>query len=160
MQKLNLQHLPEQERRSPGGKYHAFIQAVSVALGREPDSLDLTKRHPFDLSRVRLPPGATLCPYHAHSAQWELYVIISGQGRVRDEHGFTEVVAGDAFVFRPGEAHQMSNAGSDDLVYWVLADNPVGESCHYPDSSKWAVVKGFDRQVIKGTSAAYFDGEE
>ena len=161
MQKVNLQRLPEEEWRSPSGKYHAFDQEVSVALGREPKSLDLTKRHPFDLARVRLPAGATLCPYHAHSAQWELYVIISGRGRIRHEHGLTEVGPEDAFLFRPGEAHQLSNPGSEDLVYWVLADNPVGESCYYPDSGKWSVVtKGLERAVIKGTPADYLDGEE
>jgi uncharacterized cupin superfamily protein len=151
---------PKEEWRSPTGKYHAFDQEVSVALGKEPKSLDLTKRHPFDLSRVRLTPGATLCPYHAHSAQWELYVIISGRGRLRHEHGFTEVSADDAFLFWPGEAHQLSNIDSEDLVYWVLADNPVGESCYYPDSGKWSVAKGLEREVIKGTPVDYLDGEE
>ena len=62
MRKVNLQHLPEEEWRSPSGKYHAFDQEVSVALGREPKSLDLTKRHPFDLSRVRLPPAPPFAP--------------------------------------------------------------------------------------------------
>ena len=88
-------------------------------------------------------------------------MIISGRGRLRHEHGFTEVSADDAFVFPPGEAHQLSNPGSEDLVYWVLADNPVGESCYYPDSGKWSVLtNGLERAMIKGTPADYLDGAE
>jgi len=82
----------------------------------------------------RLPPGAVNYPFHFHSAQWELYVVVSGKGLVRDEKGRTEVVAGDTFVFPPGQAHQISNSGTEDLVYYVIADNPIGECCYYPDS--------------------------
>ena len=42
----------------------------------------------------------------------------------------------------------------------MLADNPVGESCYYPDSGKWSVAKGLERAMIKGTPADYFEGEE
>ena len=81
-----------------------------MALGREPESLDLSKRHPFDLALVRIPKGKSLCPYHAHSAESELYLVVSGRGNVRDKNGITEVGAGDAFFFQPGEAHQLSNS--------------------------------------------------
>jgi hypothetical protein len=40
-----------------GGKYAKTIKEISVALGRDPNSLDLAKRHPFDLTLVRIPPG-------------------------------------------------------------------------------------------------------
>ena len=36
---------------------------------------------------------------------------------------------GDAFFFGPGEAHQLANAGYEDFVYYVIADNPRGDSC-------------------------------
>src|SRR5947209_15832959 len=72
MQKVNLNEIREEERKSPRGKYHRFVKEISVALGREADSLDLKKRHPFDLAVVRIPPGKSYCPYHAESAQWEL----------------------------------------------------------------------------------------
>ncbi len=41
MRKVNLKDIPEQERKSPKGKFHKFVKNVSVALGREPESLDL-----------------------------------------------------------------------------------------------------------------------
>jgi uncharacterized cupin superfamily protein len=86
--------------------------------------------------------------------------VISGRGLVRDERGTTAVEAGDAFLFKPGEAHQITNpGGSEDLVLYVVADNPIGESCHYPDSDKWA-VRSPERRLIRSEPLDYFDGEE
>ena len=161
MRKMNLKDVPEQERKSPTGKFHKFVKDVSVALGREPDSLDLTKRQSFDLAVVRIPTGKSYCPYHSHSAESELYVVISGRGKVRDKEGTKEVAAGDAFFFPPGEAHALSNAGEDDFVYYVVADNPRGDSCFYPDSGKWAVQKeNAEEVIVAGQEADYYEGEE
>ncbi len=166
MRKINLKDVPAQEKKSPKGKFGRKMKNISLALGREPESLDLSKRHPFDLALVRIPKGKSLCPYHAHAAESELYLVISGRGNVRDKNGTTEVGPGDAFLFQPGEAHQLSNAGNEDFVYYVIADNPrsggaTGDSCYYPDSEKWAVTKdAWEEVVVKGTETDYFDGEE
>ena len=166
MRKVNLKDIPEQGRKSPKVKFGRMTNNISIALGRQPDSLDLAKRHPFDLALVRIPKGKTLCPYHAHAAESELYFVVSGRGNVRDKDGIAEVGAGDAFFFQPGEAHQLSNAGDEDFVYYVIADNPrsggtTGDSCYYPDSGKWAVAKeGCEEVIVRGTETDYFDGEE
>ena len=161
MRKVNLKDVTEQERKSPTGKFHKFVKDVSVALGREPESLDLAKRQSFDLAVVRIPTGKSYCPYHSHSAESELYVVISGSGKVRDKEGTKEVGAGDAFFFPPGEAHALSNAGEDDFVYYVVADNPRGDSCFYPDSGKWAVQKeNAEEVIVAGQEADYYEGEE
>ena len=160
MRKVNLTEIKEEERKSPKGKFHKYSKEISIALGREPDSLDLAKRHPFDVMLTRLPPGKSFCPYHVESAQFEFYVVVSGRGKVRDESGTTEVGPGDTFFFAPGEAHQTSNDGDDDFVYYVIADNPIGDSCYYPDSKKWAVARPPDNIIVKGSETSYFDGEE
>ncbi len=161
MKKVNLSEIGEVERRSPAGKYHKFFKEISVALGRDPDSSDLNQRHPFDLALVRIPPGKIYCPYHAESAQWELYLVVSGRGRVRDAAGESEVAAGDAFLFKPGEAHRLACAGEEDFVYYVVADNPIGDSCYYPDSGKWMARKeGADVVVVHGRETDYYEGEE
>lgn len=85
--------------------------------------------------------------------------MISGQGQVRHQSGVTEVVAGDAFLFKPGEPHQLVNKGGEDFVYYVISDNPIGESCHYPDSGKWA-VRSPETRLIRSDSLDYYDGEE
>ena len=91
MKKINLSEIAVRERQSPAGKYRSSCQEISVALGREEKSLDLDKRHPFDLALARIPPGASYCPYHAEGAQWELYLVVNGHGKVRDAGGITEV---------------------------------------------------------------------
>jgi len=162
MRKVNLSEIKEEPWQSPGGKYVVSFKGISEALGREPSSLDLAKRHPFDLEWNRVPLGKPAFPYHAHSAQWELYLVVSGKGSVRHKDGTTEVVPGDAFIFRPDEPHQLSNSGQEDFIYYVIADNPIGESAYYPDSGKWKVNKSSsaDRVVLKGQETDYFDGEE
>ena len=162
MRKVNLDEIKEEPWQSPDGKYAASFKGISEALGRDPNSLDLSKRHPFDLEWNRVPPGKRAFPYHAHSAQWELYLVVSGKGSVRHKDGTTEVEPGDAFIFGPDEPHQLINSGQEDLFYYVIADNPVGESCYYPDSGKWKVNKSSaaDRVVVKGEETDYFDGEE
>ena len=162
MKKVNINEIKEEAWQSPGGKYAVSFKGISEALGREPASLDLSKRHPFDLEWNRVPAGKINFPYHAHSAQWELYLIISGEGSVRHKDGTTKVGPGDAFIFGPDEPHQLINSGEKDLVYYIIADNPIGESSYYPDSGKWKVNKssGADRPIIKGQETNYFDGEE
>jgi uncharacterized cupin superfamily protein len=161
MHKVNVQDVPENERRSPKGKYQRFVKDISVALGREDNSLDLEKRHAFDLAQVRVPAGKSYCPYHVESAQWEMYLVVSGRGVVRDADATREVGPGDAFLFKPGDAHQLSAVGEEDFIYYVIADNPIGDTCYYPDSGKWYVRKeGNALQVIKGTNAEYYHDEE
>ena len=160
MQKVNVSEIEESHRVSPKGKYERFAKNISVSLGREAGSTDLAKRHPFDLALTRLPPGKSLCPYHEHSSATEMYLVLSGVGTIRDKNGDTEVAAGDSFLFGPGEAHQLTNHGREDFVYYVIADNPLGDTCHYPDSGKWNVDAGGEHFIVHGKRGDYFDGEE
>src|SRR5439155_21291696 len=107
MRKINIQEIVEDSWTSPKGKFAAFGKSVSIALGRKDNSTDLRERHPFDLEILRVAPGQTPYVYHSHSAQWELYHVISGNGVVRHEDGTTPVEGGDAFIFGPDEAHQI-----------------------------------------------------
>jgi uncharacterized cupin superfamily protein len=159
MQIVNTHEMPEDPWSSPKAKFGGSSREVSVALGRKPLSLDLNERHPFDLEILRLRPGQTPYPYHSHSAQWEFYHVISGRGVVRHKDGTTPIREGDAFVFRPSEPHQMTNDGDEDLVIYVIADNPIGESVHYPDSNKWA-VRSPERRLMRSEPLEYYDGEE
>ncbi|MGH7755054.1 MAG: cupin domain-containing protein [Vulcanimicrobiaceae bacterium] len=159
MRKINTNDLAELSWSSPNGRFTGAGKEISEALGRKPQSTDLNERHPFDVELARIPPGATPCPYHSHSAQWEFYHVVSGSGSVRHEGGTTPIKAGDAFIFKPGEPHQLINDTVGDLVLYVVADNPIGESCYYPDSKKWA-VKSPAYSIIRSEPLDYFDGEE
>lgn len=159
MEIINTYELDEVTWESPKGTFGGAGKEVSEALGRKPGSLNLDERHPFDVEICRIPPGKAAYPYHSHSAQWEFYHVISGNGIVRDHTGRTPVKPGDAFLFKPGEAHQLINEGKEDFVVYVVADNPIGESCHYPDSGKW-MVRSPERCLIRSDSLSYYDGEE
>jgi uncharacterized cupin superfamily protein len=160
MQKVNTTQMAELTWASPKGKFAGAGKQVSEELGRNPQSTDLNERHPFDVEICRIPPGKTPYPYHAHSAQWEFYHVISGLGVVRHKEGTTAIGPGDAFIFKPGEPHQITNNGGvEDLILYVVADNPIGESCHYPDSGKWSVpLPG--RRLVRSSELDYYDGEE
>jgi uncharacterized cupin superfamily protein len=159
MRKVNTNDVPEVTWASPRGTFAGAGKQVSEALGRKPASSDWFERHPFDIEILRVPPGKAPYPYHSHGAQWEFYHVISGAGVVRHEDGRTPIVAGDAFLFEPGKPHQLINDGTDDLVVYVVADNPFAESTHYPDSDKWT-VRSPERRTIRSAPLDYFDGEE
>jgi uncharacterized cupin superfamily protein len=159
MRKVNVGDLAEESWSSPKGKFAAFGKEISEALGRKPLSMDLNERHPFDVEICRIAPGKSPYPFHSHSAQWEFYHVLSGRGKARAEEGLVEIREGDAFIFKPGEAHQLINDSDEDLVILVVADNPVGESAYYPDSRKW-LVRSPERRIVRGDALEYYDGEE
>ncbi|MBV8116902.1 MAG: cupin domain-containing protein [Candidatus Eremiobacteraeota bacterium] len=159
MRKVNTNAVEERTWKSPKGRFEGAGKQISEALGRQPLSTDLLQRHPFDVEILRIPPGATPYPFHSHSLQWEFYHVISGTGSVRHEEGTMPIESGDAFIFLPGQAHQLRNDGDQDLVIYVIADNPIGESTFYPDSGKW-IVRSPERRVIRSESLDYFDREE
>lgn len=159
MRKVNVHDLPELTWASPKGKFAGAGKQVSEALGRRPSSTDLRKRHPFDVEICRVPAGKIPYPYHSHSAQWEFYQVMAGRGSVRHQDGTTAIEPGDAFIFEPGQPHQLINDSGDDLVLLVVADNPIGESCHYPDTGKW-MVRSPERKLIRSEALDYYDGEE
>jgi len=159
MKKVNTNEIIEHEWSSPGGKYEGGGKDISEELGRIPESLDMSERHPFDIEICRVPPGKAPYPYHSHSAQWEFYHVMSGKGKVRDDKGWTPIETGDAFLFKPGQAHQIKNDSNEDLTLYVVADNPLGETCYYPDSHKWGVPLP-TRKFIRSDSLDYYDGEE
>jgi uncharacterized cupin superfamily protein len=159
MLKINTKGLAEMSWTSPKGKFAGAGKEVSEALGRKPESTDIFDRHPFDVEILRVPPGKSPYPFHLHSAQWEFYHVISGNGLARDTIGTTPIGPGDAFLFKPNEPHQIVNSGEVDLILYVVADNPIGESTYFPDSRKWT-VRSPERRVFRGEALEYYDGEE
>ena len=156
---INSHELAEETWTSPKGKFQGAGKEISEALGRKPQSTDLNERHPFDVEIVRIEPGKSPYPYHSHSAQWEYYHVLAGRGVVRDQAGNTPIEAGDAFLFKPGEPHQLVNESEGDLILYVVADNPFGESTYYPDSKKWG-VRDPERRLLRSEALEYYDGEE
>jgi uncharacterized cupin superfamily protein len=158
MRRIQISDLPEIEQRSPTGQFRSFSRNISQALGGIANTGPWGGGHPFDLQLRRIPPGAAICPYHLHLAQWELFVVQRGTGTVRTPDGRFMVKTGEVFFHPPGTPHQLSNSGSDDLEILIVADNPPLDGCHYPDSDKWGLRppgKFFRIQEVH-----YFEGED
>jgi uncharacterized cupin superfamily protein len=86
-------------------------------------------------------------------------MLSRGKGIVCHQEGTTPIGPGDAFLFEPGQPHQITADASGDLVLYVVADNPIGESTHYPDSDKWA-VRSPHRKLVRASNQDYYQREE
>jgi len=158
MKKINLLAVPTEECKSPKGRYRLFRQDISEAMRQGNGEKPRSTSWPFEVELVRLPTGAVNWPYHSHSAQWEFYLIVAGRGQVRTPAGILEVREGDYLMHPPGEAHQLLNTGATDLIYYVIADTPASDVCHYPDSAKVSVPG--QPKPLRVQPADYFEGEE
>lgn len=158
MNRIQLSDLPWEEVASPTKKFHSFFRNVSLALGGIRNTGTWGGGHPFDLQIRRLPPGAAVCPYHLHLAQWEFFLVLAGAGTVRTAEGHTDVATGDVFFQPPGTAHQLTNTGSGDLEVLIITDNPPLDAFHYPDSNKWGLRP--PGKIFRIAEVDYFDGED
>jgi uncharacterized cupin superfamily protein len=158
MPRIHIPSLPWEEIRSPAGKYHSFYRNISVALGGIRNGGTWCGGHPFDLQIRRIPPGAAVCPFHSHLAQWEMFVVQSGVGSVRAGSETHAVRTGDVFIHPPGEPHQLTNSGTVDLEVLIIADNPPLDAFHYPDSNKWGIRP--PGKYFQMREVGYYDDEE
>ena len=77
-----------------------------------------------------------------------------------DEWKRYEIIDGELFVSRaPGEPHQITNGTTEDMIVYVVADNPIGDTYYQPDSNKWGVPIP-ERTCVRSQPVDYFDGEE
>jgi uncharacterized cupin superfamily protein len=156
--KASIDDLAWEDFDSPKKKFRSSGREISEALGAKRNTPAGLGGHPFDLELGRVPPGFSGCPFHSHAAQWEFYIFLSGQGRVRTIDGTIAVTAGDVVLHPPGEAHQFHNTGSDNLLYFLIADNPPLDVWQYPDSNKWGISS--PRKIFRASDIDYWIDEE
>ena len=160
MNKINLAEISIERSRSPKGQYRRLSQHISQALAGVNGIGSSGLAQPFEVDLVRIPAGATNWPFHSHSVKWELYMIIAGRGQVRTPAGEVDVREGDCIVHPPGEAHQITNTGATDLVYYIVSDNPPSDVRHFPDTNKWMFPGHRAPVKISAQGSSCFDGEE
>jgi len=158
VKRVHIPDLPWEELHSPTKKFHSFCRNLSIALGGLRNTGPWGGGHPFDLQIRRIPPGAAVCPFHSHLAQWEMFVVQAGAGTVRTGEGTTAIKPGEVFFHPPGTPHQLINSGATDLEVLIITDNPAVDGCFYPDSNKWALRP--PGKVFRIAEADYFDGED
>ncbi|HEY2573868.1 MAG TPA: cupin domain-containing protein [Verrucomicrobiaceae bacterium] len=159
MQRVNLNDVPVEHRISPKGKFELYRQHVSLALGGKKDRGPWDGGHPFDIEMTRIPPGKANYPLHSHAAQTEHYIFLSGSGAMVTEGGAPLAIqAGDHVICHPGEAHQIVNDGTKDLVLYVIADHHRADVTTYSRTGKRHLKPEY--RVVRTEDAGYYDGEE
>ncbi len=155
----NTEEMDWEKQGSPKGRFCVYRKNISKALGGLKDVGTFGGGHPFDVELVRLPPGATNWPFHSHSAQWEMYLVLDGRGLARCDDDSFPIQTGDSFVCRPGMAHQIINNGETDLTYYIIADHALADIVHYPDSNKY-FLKPHRKVLANHGEIDYYHGEE
>lgn len=91
------------------------------------------------------PPGKSVCPFHNHHVNEEMFLILEGEGILRFGDEKHPVRKHDVIACPPGGrdvAHQLINTGTTDLKYLSLSTMDRHEVCEYPDSNKIGVRIG------------------
>lgn len=109
---------------------------------------------------LKLAPGQVACPYHWHTVEEELFVVIAGTPTLRTPKGTFELRAGDAIAFPVGPVgtHRLQNDSAEEAHVLLIAYEGPGDSCFYPDSRKH-VVGGTNLMARDEPALDYFDGE-
>lgn len=99
-------------------------QAIEVRKNMRGGPGEVTVRHYFKTdemkskcrlcARLTLPPGAGI-GVHQHTAEDEVYLILSGSGVLDDGTTKTRVGSGDAVLTGNGESHAIANDGAEPL---------------------------------------------
>ena len=118
---------------------------------------------------MELPPGKTASPYHFHTANEEMLVVIAGRPSLRTPEGWRELEPGEVVAFPLGErgAHQVSNFTDEPVRYLFVSEMIGPEVCVYPDSGKIGALEAAPgpgatgwRELHRSADAVdYWEGE-
>jgi uncharacterized cupin superfamily protein len=108
----------------------------------------------------RMRRGDHYCPYHWHTAEEELFVVMTGTPTLRTPRGTFALRPGDvvAFPANAGGAHRIWNDAEQDADVLMIASADPGDVCYYPDSKKF-VVEATGTLVRDHPQLDYFEGE-
>jgi uncharacterized cupin superfamily protein len=154
----NLEDIAWEEWSSPKGKFRGAFRGVSLAFGAQHRTPLHAGGHPFDLELGKVPPHSALFPFHWHALQWEFYVFLEGRGEFRLGDATFAIEPGDCVMAAPRAGHSFRNTGDADLLYFVIADDPLNEFWAYPDSNAFGMAH--PRKIFRATEVDYCDGEE
>jgi uncharacterized cupin superfamily protein len=111
-------------------------------------------------SVARLRRGDHYCPFHWHTAEEELFVVLAGTPSLRTPRGTFALRAGDIIAFPTNSrgAHRLFNDADTEAVVLLVANTNPFDTCFYPDSRKH-VVEATGTLVRDEPQLDYFDGE-
>jgi mannose-6-phosphate isomerase-like protein (cupin superfamily) len=74
------------------------------------------------MATVEIPPGGSIGE-HQHELETEYYIILEGEGAVKEQGGEKSVGVGDVVVTGNGESHSIKNTGSRPLTFAAVIIN-------------------------------------
>lgn len=89
-------------------------------------------------SLYELPPGQATFPYHWHSANEEMLIVLAGRPSLRTPEGSRELAEGEVVAFQTGVggAHQIQNRTGETVRLLLLSEMISPEVSGYPDTGK------------------------
>ena len=101
---------------------------------------DLFGLRNFGVNLARIAPGGISALRHAHAKQDEFIYVLQGRPTLVTNAGRTPLEPGMCAGFRAGtgDAHQLANETSEEVVYLEVGDRTPGDEAAYPDDD----VKG------------------
>jgi uncharacterized cupin superfamily protein len=122
---------------------------ASRMAGREKRQLgDFFGLTNFGVNITRLKPNAISALRHAHSKQDEFMYILQGRPTLQTNEGRTQLTPGMCIGFPAGKgnANNLVNETSEDVLYLEIGDRTPGDEAVYPDDDiqakliddKWA----------------------
>ena len=87
-------------------------------------------------------PGEATFPYHWHSADEEMLIVLRGRPSLRTAEGWRELDEGEVVSFRvgPESAHQIANWSNEPVRFLVLSEMVAPELSGYPDTGKLGIL--------------------
>jgi uncharacterized cupin superfamily protein len=111
------------------------------------------------MTLMEIAPAAKSCPFHCHSAEEELFVVLDGAGTLR--------LGDERHALRPGHvvsrpagtriAHQFI-AGDEGMTVLAYSDIDSNDLAFYPDSNK-VKLRGLN-VMMRVEPVDYWDGED
>jgi uncharacterized cupin superfamily protein len=136
----------------------------SFELQRSTISSPMSTGSKLEVYFYTIPPGKTNFPYHYHTANEEVFCILSGHGTLRTPDGEKTVSEGDV-IFMPVKengAHNLINTSDAPLVYLEVKTSTVPEICVQPDSQKYVLIAPptiFGKSFKINSDINYLEGE-
>jgi uncharacterized cupin superfamily protein len=137
-------------RRTEGQKnYHGAVLELAQQLG--------SKKLGFHLEIID--PKNFSCPYHWHTEEEEMFLVLEGEAIVRCNGNFRKVGPGDLIFYETGPqtVHNMYNHTDKPFRFLAISNVSENDACFYPDSKKQTSPNGI---LQNGEIVKYFKDEE
>jgi mannose-6-phosphate isomerase-like protein (cupin superfamily) len=106
---------------------HVWIEELEAIVAPDGSTVREVARPPLtrnqSLAQAVVEPGGETVA-HLHRRAEEIYLFVSGSGRVRLADELLQVEAGSAVVIAPGTPHKLWNTGAERLVLFCCCSPP------------------------------------